>query len=72
MACWQVKTLSGLLPICADCKKIRDDQGYWHSVEAYVKEHSQVDFSHGICPDCTKELHPWFDGGEDLPELDWP
>jgi PAS domain S-box-containing protein len=56
----KVKTLSGLLPICANCKKIRDDQGYWHSVEVYVKEHSEASFSHGICPDCTRELYPWF------------
>jgi len=56
----QVKTLSGLLPICANCKKVRDDQGYWHSVEAYVREHSEAEFSHGICPDCMKQLYPWF------------
>jgi PAS domain S-box-containing protein len=54
----QVKTLSGLLPICANCKKIRDDEGYWHSVEAYVSEHSQARFSHGICPECMAELYP--------------
>ena len=53
-----VKTLSGLLPICAWCKKIRDDQGYWQQVEAYVKDHSQADFTHGICPDCLKRLYP--------------
>jgi PAS domain S-box-containing protein len=56
----EVKTLSGLLPICANCKRIRDDQGYWHSVEAYVGQRSQVDFSHGICPDCMNKLYPWF------------
>lgn len=54
-----VKTLSGLLPICAKCKKIRDDQGYWHSVEIYVRDHSEARFSHGMCPDCMKELYPW-------------
>lgn len=53
----QVKTLRGLLPICANCKKIRDDSGYWHNVEAYVMEHSEADFSHGICPDCMQELY---------------
>jgi PAS domain-containing protein len=57
----KVKTLSGLLPICANCKRIRDDQGYWHSVEVYVREHSEASFSHGICPDCMKTLYPWFD-----------
>jgi PAS domain S-box-containing protein len=59
----RVETLSGLLPMCANCKRIQDDQGHWHSVEVYVKEHSRASFSHGICPDCMKELYPWFDGG---------
>jgi len=55
-----VKQLSGLLPICAHCKKIRDDQGYWSQLELYVSRHSEVDFSHGICPDCATELFPEF------------
>lgn len=50
------KTLSGLLPICASCKKIRDDAGYWHQVEVYIHDHAQVDFSHGLCPDCQNDL----------------
>ncbi|GAB4547249.1 MAG: hypothetical protein Kow0063_41880 [Anaerolineae bacterium] len=50
--------LSGLLPICASCKKIRDDEGYWHSVEVYIRDHSEADFSHGICPDCMQKLYP--------------
>jgi len=54
----QVKTLSGLLPICSACKKIRDDQGYWQQVETYIKKHSDADFTHGICPDCVKRLYP--------------
>ena len=54
----EVKTLSGLLPICANCKSIRDDQGYWHSVEAYLAERSEAEFSHGICPECMKKLYP--------------
>ncbi len=54
----QVKTLRGLLPICANCKKIRDDSGYWRQVEDYVSEHSEADFSHGICPDCMRKLYP--------------
>ncbi|MFQ5575823.1 MAG: histidine kinase N-terminal 7TM domain-containing protein [Anaerolineae bacterium] len=54
----QVKTLRGLLPICANCKKIRDDQGYWHSVEVYVHSHSEAEFTHSICPDCLKKLYP--------------
>ncbi len=56
----QVKTLSGLLPICASCKKIRDDQGYWTQVEVYVSKHSDADFTHSICPECAMELYPDF------------
>ena len=52
-----VNRLSGLLPICASCKKIRDDQGYWTQIEAYIKEHSEAEFSHSICPDCVKKLY---------------
>jgi PleD family two-component response regulator len=54
----QVRTLSGLLPICASCKKIRDDHGYWHQVEAYIQDHSDAEFSHGICPECARQLYP--------------
>jgi PAS domain S-box-containing protein len=54
----KVKTLSGLLPICAFCKKIRDDTGYWHQVESYIKEHSEANFSHGVCPDCAQQHYP--------------
>ncbi len=53
----QVKTLSGLLPICASCKRIRDDQGYWQQVETYVAEHTHADFTHGICPDCLDKIN---------------
>jgi hypothetical protein len=52
----KTKTLSGLLPICASCKKIRDDAGYWHQVEVYIRDHAEVDFSHGLCPDCSSDL----------------
>lgn len=52
----QVRELSGLLPICAWCKSIRDDAGYWHGVEAYLSSHAEVDFTHGICPDCVGKL----------------
>lgn len=58
----KVKTLSGLLPICANCKKIRDDQGYWIQVEVFVREHSDADFTHGLCPDCVAALYPEFTG----------
>ena len=53
-----IKQLSGLLPICASCKKIRDDQGYWQRIETYISEHSKAQFTHGICPDCSKKLYP--------------
>ena len=56
----RVKTLSGLLPICAGCKKIRDDKGYWQQVETYIKEHSDADFTHGLCPDCFERLYPQY------------
>jgi DNA-binding response OmpR family regulator len=56
----RVKTLSGLLPICAWCKKIRDDKGYWNHVEAYIKDRSEADFTHGICPDCAKQFRDEF------------
>jgi PAS domain S-box-containing protein len=52
------RNLRGLLPICSSCKKIRDDDGYWHQVEVYIRDHSDVDFSHGICPGCVKTLYP--------------
>ncbi len=53
----KIKTLSGMLPICARCKKIRDDQGYWNQLENYLKEHTDAEFTHGICPECAKELY---------------
>lgn len=54
----EVKQLSGLLPICSHCKKIRDDQGYWKQIEEYVSTRSEATFSHGICPECIKKLYP--------------
>ena len=54
----KIKTLRGLIPICAACKNIRDDRGFWHHVEEYISEHSEAKFSHGICPDCMKKLYP--------------
>ncbi|TAL12781.1 MAG: PAS domain S-box protein [Nitrospirae bacterium] len=55
-----IKTLRGLLPICSHCKKIRDDQGQWHTVETYVKDRTDADFSHGICPDCLNKHYSQF------------
>ena len=54
----RVKRLSGMLPICASCKKIRDDSGYWNTIEEYIEKHSEAEFSHGICPDCARRLYP--------------
>ena len=54
----KVKLLSGFLPICASCKKIRDDKGYWQQIDCYISDHSDAEFSHGICPDCAKKLYP--------------
>ena len=56
----RIKTLRGIIPICASCKKIRDDQGYWNQIESYIKNHSDADFSHSICPDCAERLYPDF------------
>ncbi len=56
----KVKTLKGLIPICACCKRIRDDKGYWNQIETYIKEHSDADFSHGLCPECAEKLYPEF------------
>jgi len=54
----EIKTLRGIVPICASCKKIRDDAGFWQQVEVYVSDHSEAEFSHGICPECMKKLYP--------------
>jgi len=61
----EVKALSGLLPICSNCKKIRDDKGYWNQIEVYIRDHSEADFSHGLCPDCVTKLYPGLKGGKD-------
>ncbi len=53
----EIKMLSGLLPICASCKKIRDDKGYWNQIEGYIQKHSDAKFSHGICPECSDKLY---------------
>ncbi len=57
----KVKQLSGFLPICSSCKKIRDDEGYWSQIESYISDHSEAEFSHSICPKCAKKLYPEFD-----------
>ena len=70
----EVKTLSGLLPICASCKHIRDDKGYWHQVEAYIQQHSAAVFTHALCPKCAQKIYPKVIGsncvaGQDLNNL---
>jgi uncharacterized small protein (DUF1192 family) len=54
----EIKTLRGFLPICANCKKIRDDEGYWQQIEQYIQERSDAQFSHSICPECAEKLYP--------------
>ena len=54
----EVMTLRGIIPICSYCKKVRDDKGYWNQIESYIRDHSEADFSHSICPECAKELYP--------------
>ncbi len=57
-----IKTLKGMVPICANCKNIRDDEGFWQKVEAYIETRSDVEFTHGICPDCREKLYPEYYG----------
>ena len=56
----EVRVLSGLLPICALCKRIRDDKGSWNQIEAYIQDHSEAEFTHGLCPECAEKLYPGF------------
>lgn len=60
----ELKVLRGLLPICAKCKKIKDDEGYWEHLEVYIQEHSEAEFSHSLCPTCAKELYPKYFKGK--------
>jgi hypothetical protein len=60
----EIRQLTGIVPICSACKKIRDDEGFWQQVESYVEQHTQASFTHSMCPDCLKEHYgnePWFD-----------
>ncbi len=54
----EINTLRGIIPICANCKRIRNDKGYWEKIESYISKHSDADFSHGICPECARKLYP--------------
>ena len=64
LALKEVRTLKGIVPICASCKNVRDDQGYWNRVETYLNEHTEAEFSHAVCPDCMKRLYPQFKDDE--------
>jgi hypothetical protein len=59
----EIDVLAGLLPICAWCKKVRDDSGYWSQIETYVQAHSRAEFSHGICPECKDREFPYMNSG---------
>ena len=65
----EVKTLRGFLPICANCKDIRDDRGYWEKIEIYIHDRSDAEFSHSLCPTCAKELYPYMDIYDDNDEV---
>ena len=56
----RMKYLEGILPVCASCKKIRDDKGHWHQIESFIRDRSEAEFSHSICPECAKKLYPEF------------
>ncbi len=64
----KVKTLSGLVPICAACKNVRSDQGYWQKIESFIRDHSEAEFTHLVCPTCAKKLYPGIDLYPDEPE----
>jgi hypothetical protein len=55
-----IRTLRGMLPICSSCKKIRNDDGYWEQIDVYIRDHTEAEFSHGICPECAKKLYPQY------------
>jgi hypothetical protein len=58
----RIKILTGMLPICSNCKDIRDDRGYWKRIEEYLSQHAEVEFTHGVCPDCMAKLYPEYVG----------
>jgi len=64
----EIRTLRGFIPICANCKSIRDDKGYWSELESYIEEHTMAQFSHGLCPACTRELYPFMEAFLDKKE----
>jgi hypothetical protein len=62
----EIKQLRGILPICASCKKIRNDKGEWKQIEVYIRDHSEADFSHGLCPECAKKFYQDMESNEEL------
>lgn len=68
----KLKFLEGFLPICASCKKIRDNEGNWQQLEAYIRDRSEAEFSHGICPDCARKLYPELFAGKGEPKSPEP
>lgn len=64
----EIKTLRGIIPICSSCKKIRDDKEHWNQIEMYIKEHSDAEFSHGICPECAEKLYPEYNPYKKKPQ----
>jgi hypothetical protein len=66
----KIKILSGLIPICAYCKKVRNDEGYWNQIENYIRDHSEADFSHSICPSCFEKLYPEYQDVMNRPRPD--
>jgi len=64
----KVKQLRGLLPICAFCKKIRDDNGYWNQIETYIENHSEAEFTHGMCSECARKAYPQYYNDKDQEE----
>ena len=65
----EVRTLKGIVPICANCKNVRDDQGYWNRVESYLNARTEADFTHAVCPDCMKRLYPQFEPDSDVKDV---
>jgi hypothetical protein len=61
----RMKYIEGILPVCAHCKRIRDEKGQWHEIESYICGQSEAEFTHGLCPECVNELYPEFHGGQD-------
>jgi hypothetical protein len=61
----EIKTLRGIIPICCNCKQIRNDEGIWNKIEKYISDHSEAKFTHGICPKCAQKLYPEYYRAED-------